>query len=86
MGFQNEAIGHINRATTSIRFSYRKCMRVLPGQKSGCHNEVTIINEVTGRGRGGGIEETVDDIKKQLCSLKSCGSQQKKPLKALCCI
>jgi len=50
----------------------------LPGQKSGCHNEVIIINEVTGRGRGGGIEETVDDIKKQLCSLKSCGSQQKK--------
>lgn len=49
-------------------------------------NEVTIINEVTGRGRGGGIERTVDDIKKQLCPLKSCGSPQKKPLKALCCI
>lgn len=49
-------------------------------------NEVTIINEVTGRGGGGGIERTVDDIKKQLCPLKSCGSPQKKPLKALCCI
>jgi len=43
LGFQNVAVGHIDRVATLARFSYKKMYECFDGtKKSGCNNKVTV--------------------------------------------